>query len=75
MAVTKGGRLALVSNSVVVGDKVAIVHGSVLPIILRHSMDDQNNSYFIFGESYVEGMRNGEIIDWEEQDADQIILI
>lgn len=72
IAITEAGRKCLVHFKAEAGDAIAIVHGCPVPLILRARPDDK---YALVGEAYVEGIMNGEVVDWAEQEADELILV
>ena len=59
LAITAKGYFALVPAESKVGDKVAILKGGKLPLIMRA----KGNVYRLIGESYVHGIMNGEAWD------------
>jgi hypothetical protein len=48
------------------GDLICILHGSKVPVLLRKS----GKCYLVVGQCYFEGYMYGELVDWEENDAD-----
>lgn len=56
------------------GDKISILHGARVPMILRQ-IKGEPKKYQVVGECYVEGLMYGEAVDWEEKDADDIWLV
>ena len=61
---------AVVPVSVKCGDQVAILHGLTVPVALRK----ENGRYKLLGSCYIEGMMQGERVDWAETSADTIVL-
>ena len=72
IAFCKKGRLALVHRSVRNGDRVAILHGSTVPIVLRQQSRD---FYQVVGQCNYEGGMYGEATKWEEEDGDTFKLV
>jgi hypothetical protein len=48
------------------GDLICILHGSKVPVLLRKS----GKCCLVVGQCYFEGYMYGELVDWEEHDAD-----
>ncbi|PMD22513.1 HET-domain-containing protein [Hyaloscypha hepaticicola] len=67
---TKGGRLGLVRDDVRPGDKVCILYGCSVPVIIRQvAAQLRYRDYYRFlGESYVHGVMNGEAIAVQNRD-------
>lgn len=55
-------------------DKVAILHGARFPVILRR-VGGESQKYYVVGDCYVDGIMYGEAVDWEAEDAEDILLI
>ena len=75
---TETGCLGLASKAVQPGDKVAILHGSGTPGVLRSSKERNfgNGDYYEFmGCCYLEGTMFGEATTWAEKDADVLRLV
>lgn len=53
------------------GDKVCILHGSDVPVLLR----EQEEGYWFIGQCYFEGWMHGDLVDWEIEEADELNLI
>jgi hypothetical protein len=51
---------------------VTILHGSEVPVILRHIA---NNVYEVIGQAYVEEIMHGKAMNWESNAADEFILV
>lgn len=66
------GRLGLVHQSVQEGDVIAVLHGSRTPIVLRSRADGK---FEIKGQCYFEDSMHAESIFWEEDEADEFILV
>ena len=73
LAFLKDFGLAVVPWDAEVGDAVAILHGSSMPVILRKVEDE--DAYRMIGICFVDGMMYGERVDWAEEDADVINII
>lgn len=56
------------------GDEIAILHGADFPVVLR-KIEGREQRYKLIGDCYVDGVMFGEAVDWEEEDADDIIII
>jgi hypothetical protein len=72
LIVGKRWDLGLAHETAGTGDVICIVHGSKVPLILRRVADGQ---YLLMGQCYLEGCMCGETVTWDEQDADEFILI
>jgi hypothetical protein len=55
-----------------IGDQIAILHGCSYPVVLRHV---EQNKYRVVDVCYLEGAMNGEKVTWNEDEADELILI
>jgi hypothetical protein len=74
IAVLKDGRLALVwSDTVEVGDKIAILHGLTIPCVLRKV--DGADEWTVQGDAFVKDWMHGEGVTWAEDEADTFILV
>lgn len=71
---TTGGRIAWVRSCCEEGDVVAIIHGCSVPMVLRKT-DEPGCTYEVVGDCYIDGMMDGEAVDWGELDADEIVLV
>lgn len=67
-----GDRYGLVSTQSQIGDLVCILHGSNVPVILREC---PNNTYQFICECYFEDCMHGEAVTWDEDGADEFILV
>ncbi|KXT03365.1 hypothetical protein AC578_3961 [Pseudocercospora eumusae] len=65
------GRFALVPDMVEKGDKIALLHGSRTPVLLRQR---QNATYAAIGQCYYDGAMYGELADSNEDHADTFVL-
>ncbi|QDS77509.1 hypothetical protein FKW77_000542 [Venturia effusa] len=66
------GRLGLVHQSVQKGDLIAILHGSRTPVVLQARADGR---FEIKGQCYFEDSMHGECAYWDEDQADEFILV
>jgi hypothetical protein len=73
ICVTRRGNLALVPLETRVGDAVAVLHGSKVPLILRDQPTE--NMYRVVGQAYVENMMRGEAVTWTVEEAKEYVLI
>jgi len=78
LAWTRGGRLALVPRETRVGDRVALVKGGDIPLVIRPCGDsaDVNSGgvqWTLVGDSYVHGVMYGEF--WDERRCGKIELV
>jgi hypothetical protein len=64
-------RLGFGPFDVCLGDKVCILHGSDVPVLLR----EQDDGYQFIGQCYFEGWMHGDLVDWEVEEADELVLI
>jgi hypothetical protein len=65
--------LGLAPTWVLPGDQICIVHGSKVPLILRRCNDGEG--YTVIGQCYYETHMYGEQVDWEEDEADEFVLV
>jgi len=80
VVVTNTGFLGLAHHSVRKGDLICILHGSNVPIVLRMTTKAGNFltrdvNYKMIGQAYIEGMMDGEVVDWKEEDAEEFLLV
>ena len=80
VVVTNTGLLGLADYSVKKDDLICILHGSNVPVVLRmtiraESFLTREVNYKIIGQAYVEGMMDGEVVDWKEEDAEKFLLV
>ena len=54
------------------GDCICIIHGSTVPLLLRQC---ENGAYTVVGQCYYESWMYGEKVDWEEDVADEFVLV
>lgn len=70
--VTKRGYAGLVPGDAEVGDEICVIHGGVVPFVLRNSnSENMLYSYKLIGECYIHGIMYGEALSFEgiqEQD-------
>jgi hypothetical protein len=69
---TMDGRLGIGPSNAQIGDDVAIIHGSRLPLMLRPT---GTGEYKLVGVCYLEGVMKGEACTWPENEADEYILV
>jgi hypothetical protein len=67
----KQRRLGFGPTNVRSGDVVCILHGSDVPVLLR----EQDDGYWFIGQCYFEGWMHGDLVDWEVEEADEMVLI
>lgn len=60
---TEGGLLSLARGCVAPGDQVCVLLGCSVPTILRQVPNIEREEYILIGESYINGMMDGEAID------------
>jgi hypothetical protein len=72
LVVCDDGRLGLVHQSVQEGDLIAVLHGSRTPVVLQPRADGK---FEIKGQCYFEDSMHGESIFWDEDQADEFILV
>ncbi|KAK4160898.1 heterokaryon incompatibility protein-domain-containing protein [Cladorrhinum sp. PSN259] len=72
VGVTEGSHICLLPKLTEVGDKVALLEGGRVPIILRPQTDDLSGSMQLIGEAYIRGFMNGE--GWDEDKCVEIHL-
>lgn len=65
-------RLGLVHQSAQEGDLIAVLHGSRTPVVLQPRADGK---FQIKGQCYFEDSMHGESIFWDEDQADDFILV
>jgi hypothetical protein len=61
------------SNAVLPGDCICIVHGSTVPLLLRRCENEKE--FTVVGQCYYESWMYGEKVDWEEDEADEFVLV
>jgi hypothetical protein len=66
--------LCLAPKDTRVGDVIAILHGSPVPVVLRKYEKLSGNVYEVIGQSYVEGIMYGEAVSWPESLSDEFEL-
>ena len=69
LASTKQGLIGLVPAAATVGDRVVIIQGGHLPLIMRAQND---GTYQLIGESYIHGIMHGEA--WDESFCEEIAI-
>jgi hypothetical protein len=67
--ITKLGYVGLGPRSVKPGDKVVVFKGAVIPFVIR----EVDRGYFLLGESYCDGIMDGEIVGQREEET--IVLV
>jgi hypothetical protein len=68
MARTTKGYIGLVPKDAQPGDCIVLLMGVSVPVVLRPS----GQRWKLMGESYVEGIMNGEL--WKKEDASEICI-
>jgi hypothetical protein len=68
---TRLGYLGIGSRTLVRGDKICVLLGCVVPVILR----PQGNRYSLIGECYVHGIMNGECLQKAESQKAHHIMV
>jgi hypothetical protein len=66
------GRLGLAHHSIEMGDLICVLHGAQTPIVLKPRSDGR---YETKGQCYFEDAMYGEAVDWEEEAADEFVLV
>jgi len=69
---TTSGRLGIAASSVSQSDFVCILHGSRTPVILRQQEDGK---FMVVGQTYVEDIMRGELVDWDQDEGKVFELI
>lgn len=54
-------------------DEIAILHGARFPVLLRRTAG-KPQKYLVVGDCCIDGIMYGEAVDWEFEDADDILL-
>ena len=72
IACCANGRLALTPDWVEKGDKIAILHGSRVPVVLRARPD---GNFIIVGQCYYDGAMYGGMADVDDNNADIFTLV
>lgn len=57
-----------------VEDEIAILHGARFPVLLRRTAG-KPQKYLVVGDCYIDGIMYGEAVDWNLEDADDILLV
>lgn len=71
LMVTCDGRIGLVSEHAKKGDLVVILFGCSVPVLLRQSGDDGEDTFFLVGECFLDGFMDGKGLgsdDFPERD-------
>ncbi|KAG8161348.1 hypothetical protein KVR01_009612 [Diaporthe batatas] len=68
------GPVGLGPGCIEMGDEIAILHGADFPVVLR-KLEGREQRYQFVGDCYLDGVMFGEAVDWEEKDADDIIIV
>jgi hypothetical protein len=55
------------------GDCICIVHGSTVPLLLRRC--ENGKEFTVVGQCYYESWMYGEQVDWNEDEADEFVLV
>lgn len=81
MAVTERGRLCLVPfvdsrarNGETRGSLIVVLHGCIVPLVLNCE-DEERREYKIVGEAYAKDIMHGEAVRWEENEAEEFVLM
>ncbi|GME47965.1 HET-domain-containing protein [Neofusicoccum parvum] len=70
---TAEGKFGFTRKETKPGDTIVILHGARIPYALRKTEDE--SKYQIVGNCYIEGIMDGEAVDWEEDEAEWFILV
>ena len=70
---TLEGRIGWVPHAAQTGDIISLMRGSPVPIIIRPTQ--QENSYFMIGQSYIHGIMDGEAVVGKEDQFQRIQLV
>ncbi|KAH9908300.1 hypothetical protein F4778DRAFT_343209 [Xylariomycetidae sp. FL2044] len=62
---TRGGKIGMISRNGQPGDKVCVLFGCSVPVILGRVMNVASDEYEMVGECYLYGFMNGEILSHE----------
>jgi hypothetical protein len=65
--VTEGGYMGFAQPGTRKGDRVCILHGCRIPLIIRPAME--GNEYVLVGDAYFHGMMKGEMVKKQEKGA------
>ncbi|TGJ84337.1 hypothetical protein E0Z10_g4387 [Xylaria hypoxylon] len=66
------GYLALVPREAEVGDRIVLVRGGAVPLVLRAAKDAATGKSMLLGEAYVHGVMDGEAYDESQEVAIRI---
>jgi hypothetical protein len=72
IAFCKKKKLALVHNLSGTRDQIAVIHGSIVPIVLRRRHD---GLYKVLGQCYYEDAMDGNAVTWKQDEADTLMLV
>jgi len=72
LVVGRDWRLGLTHETVKEGDVMCIIHGSKVPLMLRRLA---NGYCRLMGQCYFEGAMRGEEVNWNEESADEFVLV
>jgi hypothetical protein len=72
IAFCKKKKLAFVHNLSRTRDQIAVIHGSIVPIVLRRRHD---GFYQVLGQCYYEDAMDGNAVTWKEDEADTLTLV
>ena len=80
-ALTEGGRLSLVpfvgsrvKSESMRGSTIAILHGCIVPLVLD-CVDEERHEYKVVGEAYARDIMHGEAVTWDEEKAEEFVLV
>lgn len=81
LAVTEQGRLCLVpfvdsraKSEDSRGSLVVIMHGCTVPLVLNCE-DEEQREYKVVGEAYAKNIMHGEVVTWDEDEAEEFALV
>jgi hypothetical protein len=60
---TKRGYYALVPRNSTIGDRITVLYGPNVPVIIRTAESGDTSSYRLVGPTYVHGIMDGEVLD------------
>jgi hypothetical protein len=82
--VTKNFQIGMAPEGIQVGDKIAILHGSKVPCVLR-AVDEAKNEYRVLSQCYLDGWMFGRPradvprphphLKWWEEEVDNLVLV
>ncbi|KAH8817198.1 heterokaryon incompatibility protein-domain-containing protein [Xylogone sp. PMI_703] len=72
---TKRNYFGIAAESLAAGDKVWILAGAAVPLILRPAENGGNEEWKVIGEAYIHGIMNGEAVRDAGEKSQQIYLV